>query len=177
SGKNSAALSASPMQAILRGIPAHIRSDNGPAKAVQDWIAVVGAKPPTSSGAAPGRTATSRAASTPASAIYARPRSSSRVADATTTRSGPTPQSDTSHQHQRCSCPHSPRGRLRYAGHAGAMAMTCFPVVGPIFAGKFQFSGVGDSGRWTRKDHEEIEVYGGTDRLHPTAGRGRHSSR
>jgi hypothetical protein len=32
-----------------------------------------------------------------------------------TTRSGPTPQSDTSHQHQRCSCLHSPRGRLRYA--------------------------------------------------------------
>src|SRR5262245_25377942 len=32
-----------------------------------------------------------------------------------TTRSGPTPQSDTSHQHQRCSCPHSPRGRLRSA--------------------------------------------------------------
>jgi putative transposase len=30
-------------------------------------------------------------------------------------RSGPTPRSDTSHQHQRCSCPHSPRGRLRYA--------------------------------------------------------------
>jgi hypothetical protein len=29
--------------------------------------------------------------------------------------SGPTPQSDTSHQHQRCSCPHSPRGRLRSA--------------------------------------------------------------
>src|SRR5262249_10739427 len=32
------------------------------------------------------------------------------------TRSGPTPQSDTSHQHQRCSCPHLPRGRLRYGG-------------------------------------------------------------
>jgi transposase InsO family protein len=31
------------------------------------------------------------------------------------TRSGLTPQSDTSHQHQRCSCLHSPRGRLRYA--------------------------------------------------------------
>ena len=32
---------------ILRGIPAHIRSDNGPefvAKAVQDWIAAVGAR-------------------------------------------------------------------------------------------------------------------------------------
>src|SRR5262249_1519539 len=69
---------------------------------------------PTSSGAAPGRTATSRA-STPASAmscstarfstLYARPRSSSRVGDATTTRPGPTPQSDTSHQHQRVFMP------------------------------------------------------------------------
>jgi putative transposase len=32
---------------ILRGIPGHIRSDNGPefvAKAVQEWIAAVGAK-------------------------------------------------------------------------------------------------------------------------------------
>jgi putative transposase len=32
---------------ILRGVPAHIRSDNGPefvAKAVQEWIAVAGAK-------------------------------------------------------------------------------------------------------------------------------------
>jgi transposase InsO family protein len=32
---------------ILRGIPAHIRSDNGPeflAEAVQQWIAAVGAK-------------------------------------------------------------------------------------------------------------------------------------
>ena len=32
---------------ILRGVPGHVRSDNGPefvAKAVQDWIAAVGAK-------------------------------------------------------------------------------------------------------------------------------------
>ena len=32
---------------ILRGVPAHIRSDNGPefvARAVQDWIAAVGAR-------------------------------------------------------------------------------------------------------------------------------------
>src|SRR5262245_33473093 len=55
--------------------------------------------------------------------------------------------------------------------------VTCFPVFGPIFAGKFQFSGMCDSGRWTRKDHEEIKVYGGADCLHPAAGRGRHSSR
>jgi transposase InsO family protein len=34
---------------ILRGVPAHIRSDNGPefvAKAVQEWIAAVGATAP-----------------------------------------------------------------------------------------------------------------------------------
>jgi hypothetical protein len=48
--------------------------------------------------------------------------------------------------------------------------LTCFPVFGPIFAGKFQFSGMCDSGRWTRKDHEEIKVYGGADCLHPAAG-------
>src|SRR5262244_2060282 len=55
--------------------------------------------------------------------------------------------------------------------------LTCLPVFGPIIAGKFQFSGMCDSGRWTRKDHEEIEVYGGADCLHPAAGRGRHSGR
>ena len=53
---------------ILRGVPGHIRSDNGPefvAKAVQEWIGAVGAKTAyTSRPAARGRTATSRA-STP----------------------------------------------------------------------------------------------------------------
>jgi hypothetical protein len=48
--------------------------------------------------------------------------------------------------------------------------MTCVPVFGPMIAGKFQFSGMSDLGLWTRKDHEEIEVFGGTDRVHPTAG-------
>ena len=49
-------------------------------------------------------------------------------------------------------------------------AVTCFPVFGPIFAGKFQFSGTADSGRWTGKDDEAIEVHGGTDSLHFAAG-------
>ena len=112
---------------ILRGIPGHIRSDNGPefvAKAVQEWIAAVGAKTAYIERAALGRTATSRASTLAfamscstarSSTLCARPRSSSRAGDATTTRSGLTPQSDTSHQPQRCLCLHSPRGRLRYA--------------------------------------------------------------
>ena len=66
---------------ILRGIPAHIRSNNGPefvAQAVQDWIAVVGNK--TAYIEARGRTATSRA-STPAFAmIYSTVRSSTLCA-------------------------------------------------------------------------------------------------
>jgi hypothetical protein len=41
--------------------------------------------------------------------------SSSKAGGAITIRSGRMPRSATSHQHQRCSCPHSPRGRLRYA--------------------------------------------------------------
>ena len=78
-----------PTSFILRGVPAHIRSNNGPefvAQAVQDWIAVVGNK--TAYIEARGRTATSRA-STPAfamsrstarsSTFCARPRSSSRA--------------------------------------------------------------------------------------------------
>jgi hypothetical protein len=41
--------------------------------------------------------------------------------------------------------------------------MTCLPVFGPIIAGKFQFSGMCERGRRTRKDHEVIEVYGGAN--------------
>jgi hypothetical protein len=31
------------------------------------------------------------------------------------------------------------------------LTLTCSRFAGPIFAGKFQFSGMTDSGRWTRK--------------------------
>jgi putative transposase len=34
-----------------------------------------------------------------------------------------------------------------------------------------------DSGRWTRKTDEEIEVHGGTDCVHSASGRGRHGGR
>ena len=49
---------------ILRGVPGHIRSDNGPefiARAVQAWIHAVGAKRPTSRRVHHGRMDTSRA--------------------------------------------------------------------------------------------------------------------
>src|SRR3974390_3333294 len=44
-----------------------------------------------------------------------RPKSLSRAGGATSTRSGRTNRSATSHQRQRYSSQHSPRGRLRYA--------------------------------------------------------------
>ena len=79
---------------ILRGVPAYIRSDNGPefvAQAVQEWIAVVGAKTAYIERGSPWENAR---ASTPAFAMScstarspipcARPRSSSRAGDATT---------------------------------------------------------------------------------------------
>ena len=48
--------------------------------------------------------------------------------------------------------------------------LTCLRFSGPKIAGRFQFSGMCDLGRWTGKDHEEIEVHGGADCLHPAAG-------
>src|SRR6187455_2970540 len=79
---------------ILRGVPGHVRSDNGPefiAKAVREWIAAVGASPE-----ALGRTATARASTRSfatnsstarSSTASPRPRSSSKHGGATTTPS------------------------------------------------------------------------------------------
>jgi len=39
--------------------------------------------------------------------------------------------------------------------------VTCSRFAGPIFALKFQFSGMTDSGRWTGKHHEEIDNWAG----------------
>ena len=44
----------------------------------------------------------------------ARPRSSLKVGGVTSIQSGRMNRSATSHQHPRCSCQHSPRGRLRF---------------------------------------------------------------
>ena len=171
---------------ILRGVPAHIRSDNGPefvAKAVREWIAAVGAKTayiergsPWENGYIESFNARLRdeAAQRRDLLHFARPRSSSRalwptlrtwvgnlprfekansgdwaiysisssavighervvrIAGVHETVAGlaqitiqldlgrrsltvPPPSRPPSHQHQRCSCLHSPRGRLRYA--------------------------------------------------------------
>ena len=110
---------------ILRGVPGHIRSDNGPefvAKAVQEWIAAVGAKTayiapgsPWENGYVESFNARLRDELLDGEIFYTleRPRSSSKAGGATTTRSGRMPRSATSRRRLRCSCPRSPRGRLR----------------------------------------------------------------
>ena len=111
---------------ILRGVPGHIRSDNGPefvAKAIQEWIAAVGAKTAYITPGSPGRMVTSRASTHACemncsmvkySTRCVRPKSSSKVGGATSTQSGLMNRWTTSHQHRKCSCPPSLRGRLRY---------------------------------------------------------------
>jgi putative transposase len=107
---------------ILRGVPGHIRSDNGAefvAKAVREWIAAVGAKTAYIEPGSPWETATSKAlmlvSGTNCSTTHCeRPGSSSEVGADTTTPSALMPRSSTSHQHRRCLCRHLPRGRLRY---------------------------------------------------------------
>src|SRR2546430_295749 len=112
---------------ILRGVPAHIRSDNGPefvAKAVQEWIAVVGAKTayiergsPWENGYIESFNARLRDELLNGEIFYTLRDAQIVIesGDATTTRSGRTHRSDTSRQHRRCLSLPSPRGRLRYA--------------------------------------------------------------
>ena len=94
---------------ILRGVPGHVRSDNGPefiAKAVREWIAAVGAKTAFIEPGSPGRTATARASTRSfatncstarSSTASPRPGSSSRHGGATTTPSDHTHRSDINH--------------------------------------------------------------------------------
>jgi transposase InsO family protein len=112
---------------ILRGMPGHIRSDNGPefmAKAVQEWITAVGAKTayitpgsPWENGYVESFNARLRDELLDGEIFYTlrEAQIESRAGGATTTRSGLMNRLATNHQHLRCSCRPSPRGRLRYA--------------------------------------------------------------
>jgi transposase InsO family protein len=111
---------------ILRGIPEHIRSDNGPeflAKAVQEWIGAVGAKTTYITPGSPWETALSKASMhacvtncsmARSSTHCARRRSLSRAGAVTTIGFARMPRSGTALRHRRCSCPPLPHGRLRH---------------------------------------------------------------
>ena len=98
---------------ILRSVPAHIRSDNGPefvAKAMQEWIAAVDS--PWENGYIESFNARLRDELLNGEIFYTLREAQIDHRELATPL---TPQSDTSHQHQRCLCLHSPRGWLRYA--------------------------------------------------------------
>jgi hypothetical protein len=109
---------------ILRGVPGHIRSDNGPefvAKAVQEWIGAVGAQTAYITPGSPWRTASSKASMRACVTNSSTARSSTRCtrpdrhrepAPAFTMLSGRMPRSVTTLQLPRCSCQRSPHGRL-----------------------------------------------------------------
>ncbi len=119
---------------IARGVPAHIRSDNGPecvAKAVRGWISGIGAKTAYIEPGSPWENGyvesfngklrdelldgevfnTLREAQ-----VVERPRSSSRAGGATTTAYARTPRSASGRPRRRCSCRLSPPGPRRCAG-------------------------------------------------------------
>ena len=104
---------------ILRGVPAHIRSNNGPelvAEAVQEWIAAVGIKTayiergsPWENGYIESFNAYLRDELLNGEILY-----SVREAEVVI-ESWCTPPLDSSHHRRRCSYPPSLLGRLRYA--------------------------------------------------------------
>jgi transposase InsO family protein len=119
---------------ILRGVPEHIRSDNGPefvAKAVQKWIYAVGAKTAYIAAGSPWENgyvlaepsfAWTRALTLDCVTNYSTERfstrlqrlgSSSRAGGGTITVSDLTHHLDTNHRRQKCSYPATLRGRLR----------------------------------------------------------------
>jgi len=110
---------------ILRGVPGHVRSDNGPefvARAVQEWIAAVGAKTayiqpgsPWENGYVESFNARLRDELLDGEIFIpcVRPRSSSRAGDATTMRSGHMPRSAIERLHPRSLFRRLLRGRLR----------------------------------------------------------------
>ena len=111
---------------ILRGIPGHIRSDNGPefvAKAVREWITAVGAKTayiepgsPWENGYVEGFNARLRDELLDGEIFYTL-REAQIVIESWRRHFNairPLNRSATSRRHPRCSCKHSPRGRLRY---------------------------------------------------------------
>jgi putative transposase len=113
---------------ILRGVPEHIRSDNGPefvAQAVQDWIGAVGAKTayitpgsPWENGFIESFNARLRDELLDGEIFYTL-REAEIVIESwrrhynTTTLSGRMPRSATGLRPRRCSSPRSPHGRLR----------------------------------------------------------------
>ena len=112
---------------ILRGVPGHIRSDNGPefvAKAVQEWIAAVGAKTayiepgsPWENGYIESFNARLRDELLNGEIFYTLARSPDHHRElAAPLQRDPAARlaSATNHQHRRSSCQPSPRGRLRY---------------------------------------------------------------
>jgi transposase InsO family protein len=110
---------------ILRGIPEHIRSDNGPefvAKAVQEWIGAVGAKTayiapgsPWENGVIESFNARLRDELLNGEIFYTLREAQivTRAGGVTTIRLDRTSQSATGRRLRRCSCPLSPHGRLR----------------------------------------------------------------
>lgn len=117
---------------ILRGVPEHVRSDNGPEpkageassspRSSETGSPQSERRRPTSRPAAPGRTASSRASTHAcetscstgkSSTPWPRRRSSSRAGDATTTPNGPTARSATSRLRQKSSFQRRQGGRLR----------------------------------------------------------------